>query len=151
MIRPLYLTDLPRALTFLRGVCAELERTFDPETTKQSLLRTMQGGHYMTVYEQDGQIIGMGVLMIVKCFTDGSDTRAIESLWHSNPALPAVKRAKIMMELKADMEAYAEEHGCTLYLCPNMQGKSGKLAQHLEKEGYRMIEAIYHWEATWAI
>ena len=144
MIRPLYITDIPAAVKFLGPVCAELKRSYDPASCASSLLRAVGQNHRMVIYEEDGMIKGMAVLIVVPAFTDVKEIRAIEALWHSDPSLTSRKRARIMLELKEDMESFCREHGYRgPYLSPNMEGHSGGLVKHLERHGYSQKEAIW--------
>jgi len=149
MIRPATIDDLPRLLTFLKACFDEMDFTraghrWDPVSVWRTFQRGIEESTALAVVEDArGDLQGAALGFIHPDLMDYSNLFAVEIVWHADPALPDVWRARIMLRLLDAFEAWADSQKARLKLFLPTAGPGASIGSFLERHGYFWDESMY--------
>lgn len=132
--------DIPGLVPLCKAFCCEMGFPFDEESVKITMLKHMQDENCLVlVAEENERLVGLGGVMTAPSYTDYTALRAIETVWHSDPRLSPLKRARIMVMLFDEMEAWVKEKGLPFHISSG----NPRTEDFLLKRGYDIKEVHY--------
>lgn len=134
MIRDAKYRDIPQIVCFVEKICPELGYPFDAESVALTTMNILNNGWYLRVYEQGGEILGLGGITVMPHYTDYRSLQAVEFVWNSKPGLSDYRRGKIMMELFEDMHQWTSQNGLPLII-GSRPTKNNSLFKYLSRKG----------------
>jgi hypothetical protein len=147
IIRDMKTNDIPQALILLKEFYEEMEYekrgfNFDVLTVSCALKAHVVSKETGTfVIENNGEIAGIGAVIIVPNFMDTNQKKAVEVVWHTDPKLSPYKRAKLFKDLHLHMEDWVKERGCnTFHISVEPHSPA---ATFLERQDYKLREFCY--------
>jgi len=138
-IRSLQKEEVNSVIPLCEAFCAEMGFPFNGESCKKTISSAIDNGNLIIAAIDNSRIIGLGGVIKTSSYTDYGALRAIEFIWHTNPALSPYKRAKAMNLLFNGMELWAKirEIPFSISVC-NQASRD-----FLERRGYNLKE--YHY------
>lgn len=139
--------ELPQLVGFLRVCFADgFEQAGHPwhtESVAAMVSVAMSGRGVAFVAIMDGQIAGAMLCVATPYPTDHRQFRAAEIAWHADPALPVLRRGRIMIKLLEAAETWAECVGMPLFISASNHADKWRVGAWLAKRGYEQRETIY--------
>jgi hypothetical protein len=140
--------DMFQAIALLQRCYEEMQygqvgHSFDIKSVFNSLVSCMENG--IVLIFKEVRILGIGCIFFFPSIMDANHIMASELVWHADPYLKKMKRAKIMISLLKEMENKVREKGFkSLYLSTSIDFPA--IANYLKKKGYKLRQKDYYKE-----
>jgi len=102
---------------------------------------------YVGAYKENGNILGVGILVLTPAMYNYNELIATEIVWHSLPGLSSYKRGKIMFTLLDKMIAWAKSKKAkTINLSVSLFKRNIAAAKFLKRQGFLLREFYFNKE-----
>jgi len=96
-------TDVLDDCVALCGRCFEFSKfdgEFDPESTAGTIQAIKDGPEHLAIcYEEDGEIIGIGIFMLVPSVVNVNHKKLYEVAWDACPNIHHIKKGRVMVAI----------------------------------------------------
>ena len=149
MIREMQAKDILEVVTLLWAFHIEMGYSALGHSFHEATVGcTLQGwlgreDRVIFVMENDGNLVGVGAMMVVPSFMNATEMKAVEVVWHTLPSLSTYKRARYSIALFKQMESWARRKGARTVHFNTACSKETGIDSFLETNGYRVTERHY--------
>ena len=95
--------------------------------------------YWHCVYEEDGEVLGIGAVMFIPYKWNREHQRAIEVAYHADPKLPVIKKGKICLKLIEFMEDECKKRNVDTFTIGTVPELNG-MDRWIEKRGFELSE-----------